>query len=80
MEPKDIGKMIRLYRKQSGLSQLALAQLARVGKTVIYDVEKGKMSVQLNTFIKILDVLNIHLQLNPPFPLPTNNETKKQEK
>lgn len=59
--------MIRYYRKASGLSQLSLAKLAGVGKTVVFDLEKGKETVQLNTLMRILNVLNIQLILKPPF-------------
>lgn len=67
MNPDDIANIIRTCRKQSGLSQHALAQLAGVGKTVVFDIEKGKTSVQLDTLLKILDVLNIRLHLETPF-------------
>ena len=56
---KDIGKIIKFHRKKSGLSQLKLADLAGVGKTVVFDIEKGKETVKLSTISKILDVLNI---------------------
>ena len=59
MIPGEIAKMVHYYRKQSGLSQQALARLAGVGKTVVFDIEKGKESVQVNTLLKVLDVLNI---------------------
>ena len=72
MTPDDIAKTVRFCRKQSGLSQLALAQLAGVGKTVVFDIEKGKQSVQLDTLLKIFDVLNIRMKLDTPF---TQHET-----
>jgi len=56
MTSNEIATMIHYYRKQSGLSQQALATLAGVGKTVIFDIEKGKETVQLNTILKILDL------------------------
>lgn len=67
MNANDIAKMVHYYRKQSGLSQQALAKLAGVGKTAVFDVEKGKETVQFNTLSKILEVLNIRIQLEPPF-------------
>lgn len=67
MTPDDIAKTVRFCRKQSGLSQLALAQLAGVGKTVVFDIEKGKKTVQLDTLLKIFDVLNIRMKLDTPF-------------
>jgi y4mF family transcriptional regulator len=67
MTPDEIAKTVFFCRKQSGLSQLALAQLAGVGKTVVFDIEKGKKSVQLDTLLKIFDVLNIRMKLETPF-------------
>ena len=37
-----------------------------VGKTVIYDLEKGKETLRLNTLLKILDALNISVSLDGP--------------
>ena len=67
MTSKELALAVHYYRKQSGLSQQALAKLAGVGKTVVFDIEKGKETVQLNTLLKILDVLNIQIKLITPF-------------
>lgn len=67
MNPSDIAEIVHYCRKQSGLSQQELAKLAGVGKTVIFDIEKGKQTVQLNTMLKVFDVLNIHIKLETPF-------------
>jgi HTH-type transcriptional regulator / antitoxin HipB len=74
MHPDEIAKTIRYFRKQSGLSQQDLAELAGIGKTVVFDVEKGKASVQLDTLLKILGVLNIRLTLETPFAMSAENE------
>lgn len=66
MEAKRIGQMIHFHRKESGLSQAKLAELAGVGKTVIFDVEKGKLTVRLDTLIKITNVLNIKFDFHSP--------------
>lgn len=63
----EIAKQIYYCRKKSGLSRDELARLAGVGKTVIYDIEKGKKSIRLDTLLKVLDVLNIQIQLKTPF-------------
>jgi transcriptional regulator with XRE-family HTH domain len=55
-----------MHRKAAKLSRVHLAELAGVGKTVIYDIEKGKESVQLDTLRKILKVLNISITLTSP--------------
>lgn len=75
MLTQEIANLIHYYRKQSGLSQLELARLAGVGKTVIYDIEKGKESVRLNTLLKVLDVLNIQIKFETPFPQTTDNHS-----
>lgn len=74
MKP-PLAELVRNYRKQSGLTQQQLAQIAGVGKTVVYDIEKGKLTVQLDTLQKILSVLNIQTEYKTPFPLP--NEERK---
>lgn len=67
MTSNEIAAIIHYCRKQSGLTQQELAKLAGVGKTVIFDIEKGKETVQLNTLLKVLDVLNIKIKLETPF-------------
>lgn len=66
VQSRELAEVIRLHRKAARLSRMQLAELAGVGKTVIYDVEKGKESVQLDTLRKILKVLNIKIVLTSP--------------
>jgi y4mF family transcriptional regulator len=67
MLASDIAKTIRSCRKRSGLTQLELAKMAGVGKTVVFDIENGKETVQMNSLLKILEVLNIRFALITPF-------------
>ncbi|MBI2791272.1 MAG: helix-turn-helix transcriptional regulator [Gammaproteobacteria bacterium] len=62
----QLAKRVREHRKHSGLSQQELAKYAGVGKTVIFDIEHGKASIQLNTLLKVLHVLNIQIQIKSP--------------
>lgn len=62
----NISYIVKLHRKQSGLTQNALAELAGVGKTVIYDIEKGKETVQWDTVLKVLAVLNVKIKFESP--------------
>lgn len=62
----DVGKIVQFHRKQAGLSRIALADIAGVGKTVVYDIEKGKETLRLNTLFKILGALNITIYLDSP--------------
>ena len=61
----QIGAMVRFHRKKARLTQAGLAKFAEVGKTVVFDVEKGKPTVRLSTLLRILHVLNIRLQYAP---------------
>ena len=75
MSKYEIGSLVHYYRKHSGLSQQELARLAGVGKTVIYDIEKGKESIRFNTLLKVFDVLNIHMKFETPFPKTTDDDS-----
>jgi HTH-type transcriptional regulator/antitoxin HipB len=66
LDPKQLSEIIRKHRKAAGLSQLELADLASVGKTVVFDLEKGKETVRLDTLRKILKTLNIRVTLVSP--------------
>ncbi len=74
MTSEEIAKMVVYYRKKSGLSQQELAQLAGVGKTAVFDIEKAKQTIQLNTLLNVLDTLNIQMKLEPPFPQMPDGE------
>ncbi len=63
MEHKNIGRIIRFHRKQAGLSQEQLATAAGVGKTAVFDIEKGKLTIRLSTLLKLLEALNIQISL-----------------
>lgn len=59
----ELGEIIRFHRKKLGLTQIELALEAGVGKTVVFDIEKGKETVQVDTLRKVLSVLNIRVKL-----------------
>ena len=59
MNDFDLGAFIKDHRKKAGLTQLELADLAGVGKTTIFDIEKHKETVCLNNLFAVLRVLNI---------------------
>ncbi len=63
---QNIAQVLKYHRKRAGLSQQELAKLAGVGKTAVFDLEKGKETIQLDTLHKILLVLNIGIKLESP--------------
>ena len=66
LSAKIIGPLARFHRKHAGLSQKELADIAGVGKTLIYDIEKGKKTVRLNTLLKVFTALNLSLMVDGP--------------
>jgi len=57
-----LADIIKYHRKKAGLTQKELADLSGLGKTVIFDMEKGKETVQFNSLLKVLKALNIKLK------------------
>lgn len=47
------------YRKQSGLSQEKLAELANIHRTYISQIERGLKSPTLETIFRICSALNV---------------------
>src|SRR5271163_554771 len=62
----SLPQLIKSHRKKAALAQAQLAKLAGVGKTVVWDIENGKESVQWDTLQKILRVLNISVEWRSP--------------
>jgi transcriptional regulator with XRE-family HTH domain len=75
---QELADVIRMHRKAAKLSRDKLAEMSGVGKTVIYDIEKGKETIQLDTLRKVLVVLNIKIELTSP--LMDNLRNMKNEK
>ena len=61
-----LSEIVLFHRKKSGLTRKQLADLAGVGKTVIYDIEKGKETIRFSTLLKELKVLNIKITYTGP--------------
>ena len=64
--PHQLGVAVRDHRKAAGLTQQELAKLAGVGKTVVFDIEKGKPTVRLATLLRVLAALNLRLAWSSP--------------
>ena len=59
MDNKSIGKKIREYRKRSNLTLEKFAELLELSPTHIGNIERGNKVPTLQTFIKIINILNI---------------------
>ena len=63
---QELGKIVRYHRKRAGLTQPELAMLAGIGKATVFDIEKGKATVQLSSIERVLRALNICIRLESP--------------
>ncbi len=56
-----IGKRIREYRNQKGLTQTVLAELAEVEPSNVSHIERAATKVSLPTLVRIANVLEVSL-------------------
>lgn len=66
MDDFDLGTLVKDHRKKAGLTQLELANLAGVGKTTVFDIEKNKETARWNNLMSVLQVLNIKVEFKSP--------------
>lgn len=74
----DLKNIVRYHRRLSGLSQAELAKIAGVGKTVVFDIEHGKESIQFDTLKKVLAALNVKFVLRSPILERHENDQAKR--
>lgn len=75
-----LSDIILFHRKHSGLTQQELAELAGVGKNMVYELESGKQSVRLENLLKVLQVLNIELCFQGPLQEAFLKECSDEER
>lgn len=66
MSDFDLGLMVKNHRKKAGLTQIELANLAGIGKTTVFDIEKNKETVRWSNLLAVLRVLNITVEFKSP--------------
>lgn len=59
----SIGDSIKNRRKELGLNQPHLAELAQVSTNTIYKIERGQSNPSLNVLHKLAEVLGMELKL-----------------
>jgi y4mF family transcriptional regulator len=64
-----LGKQVRFHRMKAGLTQVQLANMAGVGKTTVFDIEKGKTSVRIDSLLAVLRIVNIDIQFSGPLSM-----------
>lgn len=66
MENKEqirIGKIIRDRRKQLGVNQQTLSELAGIGINTLLAIERGEGNPQLSTLLAVIDSLGLQLDI-----------------
>ncbi len=66
MDTDTIAATIKKHRKIANLSQLELANLAGIGKTTLFEIEKNNENVSWHNIRAVLTVLNIKFHLESP--------------
>ncbi len=72
----ELAASVRKTRKAAGLTQLELADLAGIGKSAVFDIEKGKVNVQLSTLLKVFRVLRIGFTIETPLPASSESASR----
>lgn len=60
-----LGAAVRSRRRQLGLRQAMLADLAGVGVAFLYDLEKGKPTLRIDKVLAVLEALGLGLTVGP---------------
>jgi len=61
---KSLGKTIKNRRKELGITQPTLAELANVSKNTIYKLERGDNNPSIKVLNQLLEVLGLELSIN----------------
>ena len=61
----QFGREVRAARKHLGLTQIELAQRAKVGSKFLYELEHGKDTLRMDKVFDVLEVLSIQVILFP---------------
>ena len=64
-DTKQLGYLLRGYRKQQGLSQSQVAERIGLAQNEISRIETGAVSPTTDRLFKILSALNLNLVLEP---------------
>ena len=62
---RDVAAAVRGRRKDLGMNQAELAERAGVSRKWIYEFEAGKPTAELGLFLRVLDELELVLDLVP---------------
>lgn len=58
-----LGSLVRARRRDLRLRQSELADLAGVSERFVHAVENGKLTIQIDKLVDLLDAVGLHLQV-----------------
>lgn len=64
--PALLGRIVRTVRRAQALTQADLALAAGVSTPFLSSLENGKLTVRLDVLVRVLDALNISMDLSLP--------------
>jgi len=64
MATEKLANEVRARRRELGLRQDDLADLAGVSERFVFALENGKQTVQLDKVLAVLNALGLHLELH----------------
>ena len=77
--PEQLGRAIRIKRKEKGLSQSALAQRLGVGRKWVLGIESGNPRAEFGLVLKTLDLLGLRTSLTEESqPSPTQDHRQSE--
>lgn len=59
MDKTELGRKLRDARQKKGYTQHALAEIADIGNVYLGEIERGAKMPSLNTFVKLIEALDI---------------------
>ena len=61
MTVTELGRIVRLQRRESSLRQDELAALAGVGTRFVSELENGKSSLELGKVVRVLETVGLEV-------------------
>lgn len=63
--PKQLGAVLRRFRRERGLTQIQLAKLAGLRQGTVSQVENGLETVKLTTIMELMRALELEIVVQP---------------
>ena len=61
-DPKQLGELIRARRRELGLTQTEVAEVANANLRFVSELERGKPTARLENVMRVLATLGIELE------------------